>query len=227
MAELRNVKISPESHFLLDQPLLRLPYELSRNNFRTAHRQLEQNQTKVLELIDAGVTNAALDPSGATTVANLDDAIARLKKLKRKLETLDEVQNALSNQLGARIEHMDQLYHIPTLADVAYEDWSKVRLNRLLVDYLCRSGYTKSARELAESKDILALVDLEEWETVGRIDQSLREERRVDLVLAWCGENKANLKKISVRLVLPFLCMTTTNVVLEQLGVRITTTTAR
>jgi macrophage erythroblast attacher len=168
MAELRNVKISPDSHFLLDQPLLRLPYELSRNNFRTAHRQLDQTQTKVLELIDAGIANAGMDPTGAATVANLDDAIARLKKLRRKLEALDDVQKSLANQMGARIEHMDELY-------------------------------TKSARELAESKDILALVDLEEWEAVGRIDQSLREERRVDLVLAWCGENKANLKKLSVR----------------------------
>jgi macrophage erythroblast attacher len=71
-------------------------------------------------------------------------------------------------------------------------------LNRLLVDYLLRQGYTKSARDLATEKNIEALVDVEEFESVGRIEKSLREERRVDLALVWCGENKANLKKINV-----------------------------
>ncbi|KAK1920371.1 GID complex subunit containing RING finger motif [Pyrenophora teres f. teres] len=35
MAELMSTKLNAESHLLLDQPLLRMPYELSRRNFKT------------------------------------------------------------------------------------------------------------------------------------------------------------------------------------------------
>jgi macrophage erythroblast attacher len=91
------------------------------------------------------------------------------------------------------------LFHIPTLADVKYEQWSKTRLDRLLVDYMLRNGYGQSAKELASEKKIEALVDVDEFEALARIEHSLRSEYRVDLALAWCGENKLNLKKMNVR----------------------------
>jgi macrophage erythroblast attacher len=238
MAEFHSVKLNPESHFLLDQPLLRLPYELSRNNFRTAHRQIEQSQTKVQELIQAGVKHASSssgdgggddnsNDNSSSSVASLDQAITRLQTLKRKMTTLSDAQTSLVQQAGARIRHVDELYHIPTLADVAYDEWSRVRLNRLLVDYLLRQGYTKSARDLAAEKNIEALVDVDEFEAVGKIVKSLREERRVDLALVWCGENKVNLKKINVSLDgrlcgLGIICA---NGSTERYGIRTTTAT--
>lgn len=88
------------------------------------------------------------------------------------------------------------MYQIPTLVDVKYEEWSRVRLDRLLVDYLLRMGYTRSARQLAQEKNIEALVDVDEFEAVGKIEASLSGEHRVDLALAWCSENKQNLKKM-------------------------------
>jgi macrophage erythroblast attacher len=91
---------------------------------------------------------------------------------------------------------LDELYHIPTLADVKYENWSRTRLDRLLVDYLVRKGYTQSARALAADKGIGNLVDVDEFESLTRIERSLRKERRVDLALTWCGENKQTLKKM-------------------------------
>lgn len=98
----------------------------------------------------------------------------------------------------ARIRHLEELYEIPSLADVKYEDWSRVRLDRLLVDYMLRMGYVGSARQLAVEKGIESLVDLDEFEAVGRIERSLRVERRLDVALAWCGRNSANLKKMNV-----------------------------
>jgi macrophage erythroblast attacher len=88
------------------------------------------------------------------------------------------------------------MYQIPTLVDVKYEEWSRVRLDRLLVDYLLRMGYTGSARQLAQEKHIEALVDVDEFEAVGKVETSLSSEHRVDLALAWCVENKQNLKKM-------------------------------
>jgi macrophage erythroblast attacher len=187
-----------------DQPLLRLPFELSRNNFRTAHRQIEQSQNKVQELVQAATR--ASTASGASkgdgphpSLHHIDAALTRLQTLKRKLTALDEAQVGIQEQSAARIQHLDELYGIHTLVDVKYEEWSRTRLDRLLVDYLLRKGYTASARELATEKGIEKLVDVEEFETSMKIERSLRQEQRVDVALAWCGENKANLKKINVR----------------------------
>jgi macrophage erythroblast attacher len=59
-------------------------------------------------------------------------------------------------------------------------------------------GYTGSARQLAEEKGIEGLVDLEEFESVGKVERSLRGERRVDVALAWCARNGGSLKKMNV-----------------------------
>jgi len=145
----------------------------------------------------------ATTPDGSSkSLVSLDQAIARLQTLKRKLSSLQESQETYSAQSAARIEHLDELYHIPTLADVKYEEWSQTRLDRLLVDYLVRKGYTKSARALAADREIEKLVDVDEFESLTRIERSLRQERRVDLALTWCGENKQTLKKMEVCLLL-------------------------
>ena len=78
-----------------------------------------------------------------------------------------------------------------------YDDWSKVRLDRLLVDYLLRRGYLDSARELAREKRVEELVDVGVFEEVGRIERSLREGR-MEAALGWCSENKTGLRKIAV-----------------------------
>jgi macrophage erythroblast attacher len=89
------------------------------------------------------------------------------------------------------------LYATPSLADVKYEEWSRTRLDRLLVDYLLRMGYTASAGALAREKGVQELVDCEAFEQCGRVERSLRVERRVDAALAWCSDNKAALKKMA------------------------------
>jgi macrophage erythroblast attacher len=197
MADFSSIKLNPDSHLLLDQSLLRLPYELSRNNFKSAQRSIEQSQAKIDELIKAG-SRTANDADTSKTMASIDQAVQRLQTLKRKLSSLNESQNLLVLQSEARIDYLEQLYEIPTLADVKYDQWSRTRLDRLLVDYMLRNGYFNSARELATDKDIEALVDVDEFEAVAKIENSIRKERRVDLAMAWCGENKLNLKKINV-----------------------------
>ena len=71
-----------------------------------------------------------------------------------------------------------------------------MRLDRLLVDNMLRQGYFESAKQLAEEKGITDLVDIEVFEAVGRIEKSLKDEKRVDLALAWCAENRSNLRKL-------------------------------
>ena len=123
--------------------------------------------------------------------------VARLRSLQRRLALLQQEQAALDRQSRARVEHLQELYGIPSLADVKYEEWSKVRLDRLLVDYLLRMGYERSARELAREKGIGGLVDLEVFAHCHKIAESLERQSTAE-ALAWCAEHKAVMRKANV-----------------------------
>jgi macrophage erythroblast attacher len=88
-----------------------------------------------------------------------------------------------------------------SLDDVKYEEWSRTRLDRLLVDYLLRYGYKESATALAREKNIQDLVDVDTFVQMNRIRESLKNGR-VTEALAWCNENKKELRKLDVSLVL-------------------------
>jgi macrophage erythroblast attacher len=197
MADYKPVKVNNEAHLLLDQPLLKLPYELSRNNFKTVQRHIEQTQVKIDELLRNGL-KASSEGDPTKVVAALDQAINRLQTLQKKLETLEQQQESIISQSGARIEHLGELRQIETLSDVKYEEWSKTRLDRLLVDYLVRNGYVSTATSLSEAKGIKELVDIDTFVSAAKVEKSLRWERSVDLALNWCAENKLNLKKLNV-----------------------------
>lgn len=113
------------------------------------------------------------------------------------MEALQEEEKKVLTQSRRRIEHLQDLYKIPSLADVKYDEWSRIRLDRLLVDHMLRFGYLESAKQLAEEKGIGDLVDLDVFSQCQRIADSLRRGGTKE-ALQWCGENKAALKKIQV-----------------------------
>ncbi|GAB7347791.1 hypothetical protein MBLNU459_g5332t1 [Dothideomycetes sp. NU459] len=204
MAELTTLKLIPDQHLLLDQPLLRLPYELARKNFKQAQRHVEKASADTLSSLQSATTAAAAAAASASaspdaTLASLDAMIAKAQTLKRKLEALHAEEETLHRSQRARIQHLQQLHEIPSLADVKYDEWSKVRLDRMLVDYLLRRGYTDSAAQLAKEKGIEELVDVDAFMACGAIEESLRSGRTAEC-LSWCGENKQALKKINSNL---------------------------
>ncbi|KAK3116024.1 GID complex subunit containing RING finger motif [Teratosphaeriaceae sp. CCFEE 6253] len=193
MAELSTTKLDPDAHLLLDAPLLRLPHELLRKNLKAAQRHIEVAHKSLTTTLQPLTPHT----SPTDTLAALDATLAKAQTLKRKLEGLREEEQALHRQQEARIRHLGDLYGVETLADVKYEAWSHVRLNRLVVDYLLRKNYTASARSLATSKGIGELVDIAVFEDCARIQRGLLEggEAGVKEALGWCAENKQALKK--------------------------------
>jgi len=123
--------------------------------------------------------------------------LARVRGLKRKLNTCSEEENRLHQQSQSRIKHLGELYGMQSLDDVKYEEWSRTRLDRLLVDYLLRNGYKESAQALAKEKGIEDLVDVETFVQMSRIRESL-QNGRVTEALAWCAENKKDLRRMEV-----------------------------
>ena len=96
-----------------------------------------------------------------------------------------------------RLEHLNQLYQIESLADVKYDEWSRVRLDRLLAEYLVRQGYSDTAKALAREREGEALVDLEVFDRCERIAPKLRKGS-LDECLAWCMEHRIITKKMDV-----------------------------
>ncbi|KAK3940360.1 CTLH/CRA C-terminal to lish motif domain-containing protein [Diplogelasinospora grovesii] len=195
MADLEASKINHENHLLLDQPLLRLPYELLRKNFRSAHFTFEKESTFVKNLLKetaTGSLNGRTSPEDV--VKNLDIMLTRMRGMKRKLSTYADDENKLYRQLDARVSHLSELSDMHSVEDVKYETWSRKRLDRLLVDYMLRHGHTQSAVSLSTERDMRDLVDIDIFVQMDKIKQSLLDHKVSD-ALSWCTENKKELRR--------------------------------
>jgi len=207
MADHEHMAIKHSDHILLDQPLLRLPYELLRNNFRSAHFAVEKESTGIKTSLKDATTGCFNGKSSQDDlVRNLDDMIAQAKALKRKLAACAEEENRLLNQERARITHVEDLYSINSFDDVKYESWSRTRLDRLMVDFMLRSGCGNSAAALAEERGIQELADVETLVSMNRIRESLKKGS-VQEALVWCSQNKKELRKMDVGVSPLFPCL--------------------
>lgn len=182
---------------LKDHSLLRLPHELLRKNFKTSQRAVEREREHALTTLKQTANASFAGTAVPETLASLDGIISRMQGLKRKLEGLHEGDKVIQQHSKKRIQHLQDLYEIPSLVDVKYDEWSRIRVDRLLADYLLRSGYGESAKALAKEKGIEELVDTEVFMNCNRIRESLKQGRTIEC-LTWCADNKQGLKKLNV-----------------------------
>lgn len=172
-----------------------MPYELSRRNQKTAQRYVENGTRDLIAALTATQKTATKSPSSDATLTSIDSMISKMQGLKRKMENLHEEEMRIHKSNKARLQHLQDLYEVQSLVDVKYDEWSRIRLSRLLVDYLLREGYSESAAHLAASQNIQELVDVDAFVACHKIEKSLREERSTLLALNWCKENAKELKK--------------------------------
>ena len=121
--------------------------------------------------------------------------IARMQTFKRKVEELNTEEEGLHDHSSKRIKHLNDLFEVSSLSDVKYDQWSRTRLDRLMVDYLLRSGYSRTAATLAEAKQISHLIDLETFTACHKIAASL-ERGETKEALRWITGNRNSLKKL-------------------------------
>lgn len=123
--------------------------------------------------------------------------ITKMRGVKRKLTAHAEEEARLYHQSSARISHLGELYAMNTYNDVNYERWSRKRLDRLLVDYLLRNDCADTARTITSEKGMDDLVDVQTFVHMNNIRDSLRGGSVIE-ALAWCQENKKELRKMDV-----------------------------
>lgn len=172
-----------------------MPYELSRRNFKNAQRVIEHSSSALTTSLTAATKAASKNASPEATLDSIDTMISKMHNLKRKLENLHEEEARIHRSTKARLQHLQDLYEMQSLVDVKYDEWSRTRLSRLLVDYLLREGYAESAACLAKSKGITELVDVDAFVACHKIEKSLREGMSTTLALEWCKEHGKELKK--------------------------------
>ncbi|GAB0135831.1 hypothetical protein EsDP_00004154 [Epichloe bromicola] len=200
MADHEQSTLKHSEHLILDQPLLRLPHELLRKNFRSAHFTIEKDTSALKTLLKDSATAAVSGRASQQEVLrNMDTMITRMKGVKKKLTTYADEESRLHHQTAARIAHLDELYTMRSVDDVKYEAWSRRRLDRLVADYLLRHGFNQSASELAEEKGMQDLVDVETFVNTSRIREALLGGSVAE-ALAWCTDNKKELRKMESKL---------------------------
>ncbi|ERT02033.1 hypothetical protein HMPREF1624_00329 [Sporothrix schenckii ATCC 58251] len=207
MANHDAARIDKANHLLLDQPLLRLPYELLRKNFRSAHFIVEKESTSVKNALKEAATNGLKNAGSATStddvLKSIDGMVARMRGMKRKLEACADEETKIYRHVDARTAHLAELASMHSLDDVAYETWSRRRLDRLLVDYLLRHGYNASAAALVDddaSGALRDLVDIDTFAYMSQIRQRLLHDHSVTEALSWCTDNKKELRKMESKL---------------------------
>ncbi len=93
-----------------------------------------------------------------------------------------------------RIQEAPSVESKPVLSAEAVARWEKTRLDRVLVDYMLRSGLYASGARLAKSERIEALVDTAIFDEARKVIASL-QARDCSTALAWCQQNKRRLSK--------------------------------
>jgi macrophage erythroblast attacher len=79
-------KLIPDNQLILDAPLLKVPLELIRRNFKTAQRTIDKETKAITASLNEATQKAQLGIASADeTIASIDLMIKRMQTLKRKV----------------------------------------------------------------------------------------------------------------------------------------------
>ncbi|KAH9814402.1 CTLH/CRA C-terminal to lish motif domain-containing protein [Melampsora americana] len=203
-------RIKHDDILLLEQPFLKVPSDNLRSAFRSTQRLLERDfdklNTSIREVgksLSKQNVNSSEDQnsieSEEETIKAIDGLLLKARGLKRKIsDTYDHPEHGTGQVLArikARLDHLQDLYSAEHTTDPCYKTFSQTRLDRHVVDYMLRSGYTESAQSLSKTAGIEALVDAPLFAELARIEFALVAHSCTE-ALAWCKENAGPLKKM-------------------------------
>ncbi|KAH7907290.1 CTLH/CRA C-terminal to lish motif domain-containing protein [Hygrophoropsis aurantiaca] len=190
-------KLNIDGVMLFEQPFARVPYENYRKVFRASQRNIERElgnvQTTSNDLLKRCKSN---EDNAEDTAKAIDGMIGRVENLKRKLgELQDTAGRPTLDVTRERLHHLAAVEALHSASGPDFSRWADTRLDRWLVDWALRSGREKTARKLAQEKDIETLVDIELFADIRRIEDALSRHSCTE-ALVWCSENKTALRKM-------------------------------
>ncbi|KDP46128.1 hypothetical protein JCGZ_06639 [Jatropha curcas] len=169
----------------LEHQFLRVPFEHYKKTIRANHRFVEKEVSSVITAVN---DTADSDISKDDAVQQLTSLVSRLQGLKRKLEEGSKTEHLQAQRCRARLDHLE------SVDAENLSEWSNTRLKRILVDYMLRMSYYETGMKLAESSNMMDLVDIDVFQEARKVIDAL-QNREVAPALAWCADNKSRLKK--------------------------------
>ncbi|CAG8440833.1 2163_t:CDS:2 [Ambispora leptoticha] len=170
-------KLNHEGLLVLEQPFIKVPLEQLKKSARTSQRQLDKEFSNLSRGInDLAVKSKQEEIRTKDVTDALEEMVGRLQKLKRKLNDIKEEESMYVSRSRIRLEHLNELTKIPTANVEAYAQWSRTRLDRILVDYMLREGLSRTAEKLAkEDINPKQYVDVELFSQSKRVEQALQK----------------------------------------------------
>ncbi|XP_037295981.1 E3 ubiquitin-protein transferase MAEA isoform X2 [Manduca sexta] len=127
--------------------------------------------------------------------------VEKLKTMKRKASEAIAEELQVAYVCKKRLEHLKE--QASALAEpntpqvrTALNQWRKVRLDRMLVDYFLRNGYYESANKLADTRDLRDLTNVDIYCAAAEVEAELASWRTARC-LQWCADNKSKLRKLN------------------------------
>ncbi|XP_004346694.1 macrophage erythroblast attacher protein [Capsaspora owczarzaki ATCC 30864] len=185
---------------VLEHPFLKVPYESLNRSFRNSQKLLEKEMAHVVATYAdlqkrADAANPASRLSGSAAVQGIENVVARLHKLKRKVEEVLGKEDQDIQRCKIRLDHLQQQQSAKTIGAPDQQlIWNMTRLDRVIVDHLLREGYVETANKFATDNGILDLVDVDVFLESRSIEEAL-QRHDCTAALAWCNVNKSRLKK--------------------------------
>eukprot|EP00761_Pharyngomonas_kirbyi_P013613 gb/GECH01013642.1/.p1 GENE.gb/GECH01013642.1/~~gb/GECH01013642.1/.p1 ORF type:complete len:384 (+),score=108.61 gb/GECH01013642.1/:1-1152(+) len=177
----------------LEHPLLKVPFEATNRSFRSGQKAVER-ELVIVDKFVKDLIKKDKEKKNSDAAQTLDKLSKRIENVKEKLDHLEEEQQHHLNSSQERIKHLEDMPK--ENSDSAHKRrWNKIRLDRIIVDYLLREGYYETAEQLSNSSNIEELVDIRIFVESKKVIERL-EQGKCDKALEWCNENKSKLKKI-------------------------------
>ncbi|KAJ2084245.1 GID complex subunit containing RING finger motif [Coemansia sp. RSA 988] len=191
-------KINVDHMLAIEEPFIKVqsaPLEQLKRTVRQSQRQVErdtlQASTSLKNLIKGG-DSVATDNAADT----LEEVVGRLKALRRKLEEAKQEEALLIQRSKQRAADLHELSEFESSTQPEFQRWCRARLDRVLIDYMLRSGNVDTAHKLAVSGGLEHFADTSLFALVMSTERELREQHSCLGALQWCAENRGALRKI-------------------------------
>ncbi|KAI9292107.1 hypothetical protein K502DRAFT_325968 [Neoconidiobolus thromboides FSU 785] len=180
----------------MEKAFIMAPFELMRKNtdaqfrlVKTRTQNIKDNFNRLKEI----QTDQKL--STQEKVEKYDKIINYINELKDKINSSHNKEKELISGLYERTQAINELGAINNMNDPKFSGWSLKRLNRVVLDYLLRNGFIKTAREFSSNTDLNKIADFDLFEQILKVEEALKKHS-CRAALAWCNENKKGLQKL-------------------------------
>lgn len=176
-------KLPGDGLISLEAPFIKVPLE-----------QFKKSCKVSLKIVEKDLNSLTSSLNENSTLNSKQVLKTKILALKRKLQESKGEEEIYGTRTKIRLQELSKLASINSVDSEEYQRWSRLRLNRILVDYLLRKNYNNSAEKLALDAGIKELVDLELFRASAFLQNSIKGHS-VQEALQWCKENSSSLKK--------------------------------